>query len=284
CSYCVIPQIRGPLRSRTIDSLKIEANKLIANGVKEISLISQDFTLYGKDLNDENTPANLIKSLSTLKGLHWLRILYTYPENFSDELIDIIADSPNVCKYLDIPIQHFSDRILKKMNRRITGENIIALVSRIRERIPNVFLRTSLIVGLPGETDEDFAVLKNALEKIRFKHVGIFTYSDEEGTPSFKMSGKVAEEVKIQRQKELYQIQENISAQLNAELVGTKLEVLVEGPHEETELLIEGRHYGQAPEIDGKVIINDGVANTGELVTVEITESHIHDVVGKVIY
>jgi ribosomal protein S12 methylthiotransferase len=285
CTFCIIPKLRGKLRSRSVESLVNEAKNLASTGVRELNLISQDLSDYGVDLDENNKLANLLSGLETVEGIDWVRLFYFYPDELTDEVIEKMATSEKICKYLDMPVQHFSTNVLKRMNRKITGEKIHERIERIRTRIPGIVLRTSIIVGFPGETEEDFEALLEGIKKARFNHLGIFRYSDEEGTPAFKLQPKVPQEVIEERFDRLYETQREIVRELNSEFLGKVIPVLIEGEHEETELLIEGRHFGQAPDIDGKVIINDlsgRKIEVGDLVQVEITDVLDYDLVGRV--
>ncbi|MDD0854435.1 30S ribosomal protein S12 methylthiotransferase RimO [Halobacteriovorax sp. GB3] len=286
CTFCIIPTLRGRLRSRTVESLVEEAKKLSENGVRELNLISQDLSDYGVDLSDENNLFELLGGLESVDGVDWIRLFYFYPDELTDTVIEKMATSQKVCKYLDMPVQHFSDHVLKRMNRKITGEKIHERISKLRERIPGIVLRTSIIVGFPGESDEDFELLLEGIKKARFNHLGIFRYSDEEGTPAFRLKDKVPQEVIEERFDRLYEAQREIARELNQEFLGKKIDVLIEGEHPETELLIQGRHFGQAPDIDGNVIINDMNGfdlQEGDLVEVEVTEVLDFDLVGTII-
>lgn len=283
CTFCIIPTLRGKLRSRTVKSLVEEAKKLVDSGVKELNLISQDLSDYGVDLPEEDNLPNLLRGLESVKGLEWVRLYYHYPEDLTDELIEVMAASKKVCPYLDMPIQHFSEKILRKMNRRCSGDEIRRKVQRLREALPNIVLRTSVIVGFPTETEEDFQELCQGIEELRFDHLGVFKYSDEEGTPAFHIKPKVDAELIDDRFNEVYSIQREVLEEINQKYLGQIVEVLVEGIHPETELLLQGRHIGQAPDIDGKVIINDGMAKAGDLVKVQITELAGYDLVGGIV-
>jgi ribosomal protein S12 methylthiotransferase len=283
CTFCIIPTLRGRLRSRSVDSLVEEAKTLAGTGVKELNLISQDLSDYGVDLSEENNLSALLSGLETVDGVEWLRLFYFYPDELTDEVIAQMAESNKVCRYLDMPIQHFSDYVLKRMNRKITGAEIIEKVKKLRTAVPNIVLRTSLIVGFPGESDEDFQQLLDGIKNLEFNHVGIFRYSDEEGTPAYRLRDKVDPEVIEERFNALYEAQLEVVRKLNKRYVGQTVKVLVEGEHEETEMLIVGRHEGQAPDIDGRVIINDlggRDVQVGDIVEVEITEALDHDLVG----
>lgn len=290
CTFCIIPTLRGKLRSRSIDSLVVEAKSLVDSGVKELNLISQDFSDYGSDFDgfsreDSKNPIifNMLKSLEEKSGADWVRIFYFYPDDLTEDVMDLMANSTKICKYLDMPVQHFSSNVLRRMNRKATNELIHQKINMLREKIPGVVLRTSVIVGFPGETEEDFDLLLEGIKSVRFNHLGVFKYSDEEGTPAVRLKDKVSQEIIDERFEILYEVQKEIARELNQEYLGKTIEVLVEGAHEETDLLLQGRHRGQAPDIDGKVIINDGIAKAGDIVNVEITEVLDYDLVGRII-
>ncbi|MFZ4714005.1 MAG: 30S ribosomal protein S12 methylthiotransferase RimO [Bacteriovoracaceae bacterium] len=287
CTFCIIPTIRGKLRSRSVDSLVAEANKLVFSGVKELNLISQDFSDYGVDLRkegkDDQTIYNLLKNLEEKTTAEWIRVFYFYPDDLTEEVMDLMATSTKITKYLDMPVQHFADDVLKRMNRKVTGELIHTKIARLREKIPGIVLRTSIIVGFPGETEEDFQKLVEGIKKVKFNHLGVFKYSDEEGTPAVKLKDKVDQETIDARFEILYETQREIARELNQQYIGKTIDVIVEGPHEETELLLQGRHAGQAPDIDGKVIINDGMAKAGDIVKVSISEVLDYDLVGQIV-
>lgn len=290
CTFCIIPTLRGKLRSRTIDSLVAEATQLAAQGVKELNLISQDFSDYGVDLPgggkiDNKNPMiyELLSRLEAIEGIEWVRVFYFYPDDLTEDVMDLMAKSKKITKYLDMPVQHFADGVLRRMNRRVTNEVIHQKIATLRSKIPGIVLRTSIIVGFPGETEEDFQKLLEGIKLARFNHLGVFKYSDEEGTPALRLKDKVAQEVIDERFEALYEAQREIARELNQEYLGKVIDVLVEGPHEETDLLLQGRHAGQAPDIDGKVIINDGLAKAGDIVKVEITDVLDYDLVGRII-
>lgn len=290
CTFCIIPTLRGRLRSRTIDSLLTESKSLVEGGVKELNLISQDFSDYGSDFEefkrvDDKNPIifNMLKELDENSGADWIRIFYFYPDELTEDVMDLMAGSEKICKYLDMPIQHFSSKVLRRMNRKATNELIHSKINMLREKIPGVVLRTSVIVGFPGETEEDFEELLDGVRSVRFNHLGVFKYSDEDGTPAIRLKDKVPQEIIEERFEKLYEVQKEVARELNQKYLGQTIEVLVEGVHEETNLLLQGRHRGQAPDIDGKVIINDGVAEMGEIVRVEITEVLDYDLVGRII-
>lgn len=282
CAFCIIPAIRGRLRSRPVLSVVTEVAKLVQDGVKEINLIAQDLAAYGRDRGaDELLP--LLQELVKIEGLKWIRLLYVYPENISDDFIDFFASEPKIVKYLDIPVQHASDKILASMNRVVTSKEIESTISRLRERIPGISIRTSVMVGFPGETDEDFSQLKSFIERMKFDHLGCFTYSKEEGTVASRMKDQVDPELMMERHSEIMELQKDISAELQQDKVGKVFNVLVKGLSEESEFLYEGRMSTQAPEVDGCVYINDGEVKVGEIQTVEITEAFEYDLVGRIV-
>lgn len=287
CSFCIIPKLRGhEVRSRTIQSLVQEAKRLALGGVTELNLVAQDLTHYGIESGYQENLAMLLRELVKIEKLRWIRLHYAYPDNFTDEVIDLIATEPKIAKYVDMPLQHGDDKVLKLMNRRVTRDQVISLVKKMRSRIPGLVFRTNIIVGHPGESEESYRNVKAMLEELRLEHVGVFKYSLEEDTPSFRLAekiGQVPEEVIQARHNELMEIQQRISQENNQALVGRKIDVLVEGVSRESDLLLQGRWYGQAQEIDGVVLINEGDASPGEYVTVEITEALPYDLVGKVI-
>lgn len=283
CSYCVIPSLRGAFRSRPLDSLMNEARELVAGGVKEINLIAQDVTAYGRDLPGRPALETLIGELAALDGLQWIRLLYAYPDGITTSLVQAIKAEKKVCKYLDIPIQHISDPVLKRMNRRSSEAEIRALIAQLREEIPGIALRTSLIVGFPGETEEDFRKLLHYVEEVQFDRLGVFCYSREEGTPAAEMPDQVSERVKRERHKKLMRAQARVSFKRNRRLIDTTEQVIVEGYSEETELLLKGRSSRQAPDIDGQVYITAGMANVGDIVTLRITDSSDYDLIGEIV-
>jgi ribosomal protein S12 methylthiotransferase len=283
CAYCVIPSLRGAMRSRPLASLLKEAQQLVDGGVKELNLIAQDITAYGKDLPDAPSLEHLITELAKMEGLKWIRLLYAYPDGVTDSLIALIKNEPKVCKYLDLPIQHISDPILKRMKRRSGEEDIRTLIGKLRSEIPDIAIRTSLIVGFPGETPEDFKKLLQFVEETRFDRLGVFCYSREEGTPAAEMADQVSERIKRERHKKLMRTQARVSFKHNRTLVETEEEVLVEGYSEETELLLKGRSSRQAPDVDGLVYITAGNANVGDIVRLKITDSSDYDLIGEIV-
>jgi ribosomal protein S12 methylthiotransferase len=283
CAFCAIPIMRGKQRSRPIESIVAEARQLAAEGVKELNLISQDTVNYGVDLGIRQGFTALLKQLVKVKGLRWIRPFYLYPQQVTDELIALYAGEETLAKYIDMPFQHINDAMLKRMHRLGGKADITALVEKFRSRIPGLTFRTAFIVGFPGETDEAFNELKAYVEEMAFDRMAAFLYSDEEGVPAEQMDGKVDRELMQERQNELLAVQEPIALAKGRALIGRTLEVLVDGAPEETEHLLEARHEGLAPEIDGVVYINDGVAKPGELVKVKITDATTYDLVGHIV-
>jgi ribosomal protein S12 methylthiotransferase len=283
CTYCVIPSIRGNYRSRPQEALIEEATRLVKGGVREIILVSQDITRYGSDLEQGVSLASLIRKLARIDGLGWIRLLYAYPDGIDDELIDLLKSEPKLCKYLDMPIQHISDNVLAGMNRRSTSEQIRNLVKRLREEVPGIALRTSLIVGFPGETADDFTELQQFVEQAQFDRLGVFCYSKEDGTPAAEMADQVSERIKRERHRKLMKVQARVSFRRNRALVGQIDHVIVEGYSEETELLLKGRTSRQAPDIDGQVYITSGNANVGDIVPCRITDSSDYDLIAEMV-
>jgi ribosomal protein S12 methylthiotransferase len=287
CAFCIIPKLRGVFRSRSPESILREVEILAAQGVKEIVLISQDTTAYGSDLALKDGLARLVEAIASVDGVEWVRFLYCYPTAITDELLRVMADHPNVCKYFDIPLQHASGHVLKLMRRGGNRSSYERLFARIRERVPGVALRTTFIVGFPGEADEDFEELVAFVKAMEFDRVGVFTYSDEENSPAFEIENKVPQAVAKKREKILMKAQAKISKRKNKALLGKRVQVLLEGKSKESDLLLEGRMQSQAPEIDGCVLINDlpedREIRAGDFVTVEITEAHEYDIIGRVV-
>ena len=281
CSFCSIPLIRGRQISRPIEDIKAEVENLVAQGVKEINLIAQDTTAYGIDLYGKPQLVELLREL-VKSDVHWIRILYTYPRRFTDELIELIANEPKICKYVDLPLQHASNKILKSMNRPDTRESIEALLKKLRAKIPGVVIRSTFIVGFPGETEEDFGELKNFLQEQRLDKVGIFTYSQEENTPAYDFPDQILEYVMQERYHDLMSMQSLISQELNEELEGRELEVLIEGRDEEVSQVVAGRSYRDAPEVDGLIYIeNDGRSKAGDLVRVKVLAGFVYDIAAE---
>jgi len=283
CTFCIIPKIRGAYRSRTPESILAEAETLAAQNVRELVLIAQDTTRYGDELGMRHGLAGLLRQLAHVDGIEWVRFLYAYPTTVDDAVLQAMADEPALCRYVDIPLQHASNRVLKAMKRPGTGESNKALIQRIRDSVPGVAIRSSFVVGFPGETEADFESLLDFCADVRLDHVGAFTYSNEEGTEAFVPIETVSDEEKARRRDLLMEQQSEISRQKNEERVGSKLRVLVEGLSDESDLLLQGRAEHQAPGIDGVVLINDGEAEAGCFATVEISEAHPYDLVGRVL-
>jgi ribosomal protein S12 methylthiotransferase len=284
CSFCIIPALRGPLRSRSVESLTKEAKDLVAGGVRELNLIAQDLTDYGRDRKDGASLEKLLESLITVSGLEWIRLFYVYPDQLSDGVIEMMKTEAKICNYLDVPVQHISDEVLKRMNRKTTGKQIEDMLLRLKNEVPGIVLRTSLMVGFPGETEEQFQELCRFVEKGYLDQVGVFTYSSEEGTNSAKLyADDIPQEEKERRQALLYSLQNEVVQSKLESWIGKTIEVLVEGNHPDTELLVKGRHYGQAPEIDNATFINKGHAEVGQFVKVRVTELAGMDLVGEII-
>jgi ribosomal protein S12 methylthiotransferase len=291
CAFCIIPALRGPQRSRTVEDVVAEAETLAAQGVVELSLVAQDLTAYGQDLPGPGKVRlhHLLPALCKVDGIRWIRLHYAYPRDFPDALVEVIAREPKIAKYVDMPLQHSSDRLLRSMKRGRDVTFLRALLGKLRNRVPGIAMRTALIVGLPGETEEDFEDLLGFVREQRFERLGVFTYSQEEGTAAAEMEGQLPERVKKARQRKVMALQQRISRAEQEALVGQRLLVLVEGKAEGTDHLLVGRHARQAPEIDGVTYINAfdlpgrKVAYPGEFVTVEITAAGDYDLVGKVV-
>ncbi|HEY6437158.1 MAG TPA: 30S ribosomal protein S12 methylthiotransferase RimO, partial [Ignavibacteriaceae bacterium] len=281
CSFCAIPIMRGLHRSKTIEELVVETEFLARNNTKELVLIAQDTTDYGKDIYNKRNISELVSRLSEVKGIEWIRLMYAYPSRFPLELINEIKNNEKVCKYIDIPLQHISDNILKSMRRGITGRQTRELLSQLRNEIPGLVLRTTFIVGYPGETEKDFQELCDFVEEFKFERMGTFTYSLEENTESYKLGDPVADEVKKERQSQLMEIQRDISAEKNRELIGRKLKVLVES--KEGDFYV-GRSYRDAPEVDGEVLIKSNGTNImpGNFYFTEVYDSNEHDLFANV--
>ena len=283
CSYCAIPSIRGPYRSKPMEQVLKEARALADGGVKELIVVAQDTTRYGEDLpGGKLLLADLLKELNKIESLKWIRVMYCYPNNFTDELIETFATLDKVCKYVDLPLQHASNRLLASMNRYDTKEEVSALLAKLRERIPGIVIRTTFIVGFPGETDEDFEELKEFVEQQRFENAGVFAYSQEEGTVAGAMPNQIPEEIKQNRYHELMALQAQISEELHQNTEGMTLEVLVEGIEEDGSGLHYGRSYREAPDIDGLIFIeNPGELAPGDFVKVNILQGFTYESVGE---
>ena len=286
CSFCVIPNLRGKFRSRRFESVVAEARQLVARGVQEITLIGQDTTCYGEDLGLKDGLSTLLDALAGIEGLRWLRFLYAYPNRITGKLLDTIARHDNICKYLDVPLQHASPDVLKRMKRGAGADIFLKTLDRVRAAVPGIALRTSFIVGFPGESPRDFELLEEFINEAKFDWLGVFNYSDEEGSGARVLDAKVPKRTIEARKRRLMKLQQSISKRAKQQWVGRELVLLAEGESEETPLLWEGRTQFHAPEIDGKVYINDfGALETlepGRFYRAEITEAHEYDVVARV--
>ncbi len=280
CSYCIIPKIRGNYRSVPMERLLEEAKYLAEGGVKELILIAQETTVYGVDLYGEKTLPKLLRELCKIDGFEWIRIQYCYPEEITDELIEVIKTEPKICHYLDIPIQHASDHILKLMGRRTNNQELRDLIAKLRNNIPDIALRTSLITGFPGESEEDHEILKAFVAEMKFERLGVFTYSKEENTPAAKMPNQILKKVKEQRKKELMELQQKIAFDHAKSMVGKRLKVMIEGKLVDEGIFI-GRTYMDAPNIDGYIFVNtQDELMSGEFVEVLITKAKEYDLIG----
>ncbi|MFO0775013.1 MAG: 30S ribosomal protein S12 methylthiotransferase RimO [Nitrospiraceae bacterium] len=280
CAFCAIPIMRGAQRSRPVESIVAEAQRLVDEGVQELNLISQDTINYGVDIGLRHGLVTLLRALVKVKGVRWIRPFYLYPQQVSDELLDLYAGEAAITKYIDMPLQHIDDAMLHRMHRLGNQAALTALVERIRARVPGVTFRTAFIVGFPGETDAMYENLKRFIAEQEFDRVAIFGYSDEDDTAAAGFGDKVDTETIAERRNELLALQEDIAQAKGRDLIGSTMSVLVDGPSDEHELVLEGRHEGQAPEIDGVVYLNETDASPGDLVTVEITEAVGYDLVG----
>lgn len=283
CTYCIIPQMRGRLRSRSIEDIVEEAKRMVASGVREINLLAQETTEYGIDLYGDKKLAALMKELCKIEGLKWLRTYYMHPEYVTDELIEVMKSEDKICKYFDVPIQHVSDNILRNMARAKNGEQVKSVLNRIRKAIPDATIRTTLIVGFPGETEENFQELKEYVREFEFDYAGVFKYSREEDTVAYNLPDQVPEEIKDRRYAELVNLQSEIAERKNRRFLGQEIEVMIDGVSSESEYLLEGRTRGQALEIDGKVLTTDGTARPGEIVKVKVEQNFEYDFVGPIV-
>ena len=283
CTYCIIPSLRGNLRSRTIEDIIVEAKNLVANGVREINLLAQETTEYGLDLYKKKALPDLMRELAKIEGLKWIRTYYMFPNSVTDELVEVMKTEEKVCNYFDIPIQHVADSMLQGMKRAISGDASKELLRKIRREIPDATFRTSLIVGFPGETEDDFQELKEFIEEFKFDYIGVFKYSREEDTVAFDMENQVDEDVKHRRWVELTNLQAEIAEAKNRSFLGEEIEVMIDGVSEESEYMLEGRTRGQALEIDGKVLTNDGTAKPGEIVKVKVEQNFNYDLLGPIV-
>jgi len=283
CTYCIIPSLRGKLRSRSIEDIIIEAKNLVANGVREINLLAQETTEYGLDLYNKKALPDLMRELVKIDGLKWIRTYYMFPNSVTDELIEVMKTEEKICNYFDIPIQHVADSMLQGMKRAISGSASKELLRKIRRDIPDATFRTSLIVGFPGETEDDFQELKKFVEEFKFDYIGVFKYSREEDTVAFDMENQVDEDIKHRRWVELSNLQAEIAEAKNRSFLGKEIEVMIDGVSDESEYMLEGRTRGQALEIDGKVLTNDGTAKPGEIVKVRVEQNFNYDLLGPIV-
>ena len=280
CTYCIIPKLRGKFRSVPMERLIAQAEDMAEQGVKELILVAQETTVYGKDLYGKKSLHILLKKLCEIRGIRWIRILYCYPEEIYDELIETIRDEKKICHYLDIPIQHASDRILKRMGRRTSKQELIDIVGKLRKEIPDIILRTTLITGFPGETEEDHEELKEFVDEMEFDRLGVFTYSPEENTPAAEMADQVPEEVKEERRDELMELQQEISYDRGQDRIGQELLVMIEGKVSDESAYI-GRTYGDAPKVDGYIFVQTGeLLMTGDFAKVRVTGALEYDLIG----
>ncbi len=287
CAFCFIPQMRGHFRSRRFGSIVAEAHQLAEEGVKELILVAQDSSRYGEDLGKQDALAHLLRELSHTDGIEWVRVMYTYPTHISDGFLDVLAEEPKAVKYLDIPLQHASQNVLKLMKRGGNRASLERLIARVRERVPGIAVRTTFITGFPGETEEDFNELLTFVKNVEFDRVGVFTYSDEEGTPAFDLPNKVDLKIAKHRRDRLMKEQAKIAKRKHDAMIGQTVRVMFEGESNESELLWQGRMETQAPDIDGCVLLNDApegfAPSPGEMVKVLITEALDYDMLGRVV-
>ncbi len=282
CTYCVIPEIRGGYRSRPVGSIIAEARDLAGRGVREVNLVAQDTTRYGQDLYGQEKLAELLEKLAEINGLDWIRVLYAYPTRLPARLMEVVAGQSKICKYLDLPLQHADDVILRAMNRPGSGRENLELIARLRQNIPGLALRTSLIVGFPGETDERFQTLVDFVKTAEFDRLGVFAYSPEEGTPAADLPGQVPEEVKEERRDFLLKIQQEISLEKNKSKIGQIISVLIEGKDEIEQEVYYGRTEADAPEVDGSIAVKGSGLHPGRIVPVRVTHAYEYDLIGEV--
>lgn len=280
CTYCIIPKIRGTYRSVPMEQLIKEAEELAAQGVKELILVAQETTLYGKDLYGEKSLHKLLKELCKVSGIQWIRILYCYPEEITDELIQVIKEEPKICHYLDLPIQHANDEILKRMGRRTSKQELIDIVTKLRKEIPDICLRTTLITGFPGETEEQHQELVEFVDEMEFDRLGVFTYSPEEDTPAATMPDQIDEEVKLERQAELMELQQEIAFDTAENMIGREMLVMIEGKIADEPAYV-GRTYRDAPKVDGLIFVETGeLLMSGDFAKVTVTGAEEYDLIG----
>ena len=282
CSFCIIPAIRGPFRSRTVESVVIEAEAMVARGVKEIVLVAQDVTMYGRDLYVQACLEDLLERLLMVTGIKWIRLMYCYPDGLSERLLELIDSEEIVCPYLDIPFQHASNAILEKMGRRSSLQSQLRLVEMIRRRSRRISLRTTLMVGFPGETETAFNELCDFVKTVQFDHLGVFVFSKEPGTAAARFDPVVDRDLAEQRKNDIILLQADISEKINQQMIGQIAPVLIEGQSEETELLLKGRTAAMAPDIDGQVLINKGEGVAGKIMPVLIKEAYAYDLIGEI--
>jgi ribosomal protein S12 methylthiotransferase len=287
CAFCIIPQLRGKFRSRTIASVMIEAQRLAAQGVREINLIGQDTTCFGEDLGLQDGLASLLEQLAQIEDLRWVRFLYAYPNKITPRLLEVLAKYPRLCRYIDVPMQHAASAVLKRMKRGGSAEIFLKLIAKMRQAIPDLTLRTSFLVGFPGETEDDFQQLCDFVTAAQFDWLGVFAYSDEEGSPAFLLGDKVPSKEIERRRRKLMQLQKRISRKRRKQWIGREIEVMLEGPSEETDLLWEARTPAHAPEIDGKVFINDfgdhQSPQAGSFHRAIVEEAHDYDLIARLL-
>jgi ribosomal protein S12 methylthiotransferase len=283
CAFCAIPAIRGPQRSRTIASVVAEARRLVEQGVLEINLVGQDTTDFGRDLDDPDALEKLVRELGRVDGLRWFRIHYAYPNRLTDGLLRTLGETSNCAKYLDMPLQHADPGVLRTMARGGGRAGFLKLLAKVRRLVPGIFIRSNFIVGFPAEDEAAFEQLRGFVEEARFEHVGVFTYSAEEGTAAYALGDPVPARTKNARKRRIMELQQRICRERNRALEGRVLDVLVEGVHEETDLVYKGRHWGQAPEVDGQVLIVGGEVAPDTIQPVRITKGHAYDLVGEVV-
>ena len=283
CTYCIIPKVRGNYRSVPMENLLKEAQELADGGVKELILVAQETTVYGQDIYGKKMLPKLLKELCTIGGIQWIRILYCYPEEITDELIQTMKEEPKICHYLDLPIQHASDVILKKMGRRTSKAQLIETIEKLRDAMPDIALRTTLITGFPGETEEDHEELMDFVDQMEFERLGVFTYSPEEDTPAAKMDGQIEEEVKEERQAELMELQQDIVFEQAEDMIGRELLVMIEGKVADENAYV-GRTYRDAPNVDGLIFVNtDEELMSGDFAKVKVTGAMEYDLIGELI-
>lgn len=283
CTYCIIPKLRGDLRSRHIEDIVLEAKNLASQGVKELNVLAQETTEYGKDIYGKFSLAELLREIVKVDGIEWIRLYYMYPNSITDELIQVIKEEPKICKYFDVPIQHISDEILRNMARAKSGEEVKKILSKIRKAIPEATIRTSLIVGFPGETNENYQELKKFVKEFKFDYIGVFKYSREEDTVAYSLPNQVSEEVKEKRWADLLNVQGEIVESINEKYIGKEVEIIIDGISSESEYMLEGRMRSQALDIDGKVLTSDGTAKKGDIVKVKIEQRFQYDFIGPIV-